>query len=1132
MKKWGAGRSGRKFDLLLNLGVALTVIVAIDAAACEGPIGRLVAAEGLVEVKGESAATWVAVKSGHLLCRSDRVAVRGDGRVAIVLDNEVMIRLDRNTTLTLTEVAADRDSQVGLVQGIVHVVSRFRKRFGISTPFVNAMVDGTEFTVASDTAKARVTVDEGRVRTLNDHGEKLVVAGEAAEAEAGMAPHGIVVRRLDAIAWAIHYPMVVWGDDAELSRLDEPLAATVRRVRALAVLARYGEALSLADAQQGRSDALAALRANLLLALGRSDEANEAGGTLVRAADAAALQAIVAMARNQTELALATAQRAVAADANSVAARMALSYALQGQRQLNQALAEAVHATELAPANPVAWARRAELELSMARLAAGRDSAGRALQLAPDMPRARAMLGIAQLLDRDASAALATLEAAVATDPADPLAHFGLGLVHVKQNDIERGRREIEIAVLLDPTNAELRSYLGRAYLEESRSSPAAAEFAVARRLDPASPTPWYFDAFRKLRDGDPLGAIVDGEEAIARNDNRAVLRPSELIDQDRAARSASIGAAYSEVGFKERMFSSAARALDDDPASPAAHRLLADAYAEEGRNETARMSELLQAQLHQPLGQWPVPAQYGVSQAPVLGGPRAVSPDDLSAFFDTRPERLAASGVAGDHGVRGNSLTVARTWDTMQVGFASFNYHSDGFRDNTDVALSAARLDILAATEGGGMVYAQYSRTRSETGDLAQRLFLETDPNLRRWLDIDVARVAFRQPLSATDEVLVETSYVDRIDRKRSVTTITIPPLVLDSDYRKSSRGRQLSLQYSGRFDANQLVTGVAANQTSQPDNVVATVSDPSGPGVPIVVSIPRSGSHNLAYAYLRLPITESWVAYGGLAYHRFQADGISSVNRVLGKVGLSFASSNGTVVRFASMQNVRGFISEEEGLEPTMFGGFNQVFDDFNGSLMTRTALRIEQHFGGVGHVGAELSQRRLSVPANGCLPSEACRTIWSDPTRQLFASTMLGQKAGISAAWQNESLYRNTAAIPNTAYRSVVDSIPSRTRTESLPLRLWFSPGAGFHGEFEVVRVRQEAVLNADEQKSSFRVANLRFKWRPVASPAYVLELAGFNLSDRRFRFQDTDFNDLPRTPMYYPARTVVVRLDVRF
>jgi hypothetical protein len=61
----------------------------------------------------------------------------------------------------------------------------------------------------------------------------------------------------------------------------------------------------------------------------------------------------------------------------------------------------------------------------------------------------------------------------------------------------------VEIAALLDPANAELRSYLGRAYMEEARSKVAGDQFDLARRLDPAS-HPWYFDAFRQLREGEP----------------------------------------------------------------------------------------------------------------------------------------------------------------------------------------------------------------------------------------------------------------------------------------------------------------------------------------------------------------------------------------------------------------------------------------------------------------------------------------------------------------------------------------------------------------------------------------------------------------------------------------------------
>lgn len=58
--------------------------------------------------------------------------MRGPGRAAIVLAQDVLVRLDQNTTLTLPEASTAGELQ--LPKGVVHVISRFNKRFGIITP--------------------------------------------------------------------------------------------------------------------------------------------------------------------------------------------------------------------------------------------------------------------------------------------------------------------------------------------------------------------------------------------------------------------------------------------------------------------------------------------------------------------------------------------------------------------------------------------------------------------------------------------------------------------------------------------------------------------------------------------------------------------------------------------------------------------------------------------------------------------------------------------------------------------------------------------------------------------------------------------------------------------------------------
>lgn len=602
----------QKFALRpLYLGLRLVFsglsAVSFGALACDPPAGRLAATEGRIEVRAAGEGQWRVASPRQPLCPGDQVAVRGPGRAAVVLAQDVLVRLDHNTTLTLPDSATT--GELKLPQGVVHVISRFSRRFGIITPFVNAFVDGTEFTVTSDDSRARVVVAEGRVRTGNSAGELRIEAGQAIEARAGSAPAGITMRPLDAVAWAIHYPQVQHLRPVELATYPEATRQALAAAQGELAAGRARNALDrLAPLSEVDSTPdLAVLKAGALLGLGQVDAA---GALIARFAPGThpaldATATVIHVARNDPA-ALETARQNVERNPDAPAAQLAYSYALQAARQLPAALEAARRAASLSPDAPLAHARQAELELGLGRAGPGGDAARRALTLAPDTPRAAALAAFALLMTGDTSAAAADFAAALARNDTDPLAHFGLGLALMRQGQTEAGRREVEIAALLDPANAELRSYLGRAYMEEARSKVAGDQFDLARRLDPASPTPWYFDAFRQLREGEPLAALYNGEQALTRNANRSVLRSGTLLDQDRAARSASLSAAYQQVGLAAPAQAAAMNAIESDPASPAAHRLLADAYAEVPRFEGARLSELLQANLRQPIGQWP----------------------------------------------------------------------------------------------------------------------------------------------------------------------------------------------------------------------------------------------------------------------------------------------------------------------------------------------------------------------------------------------------------------------------------------------------------------------------------------------------------------------------------------------
>ncbi len=233
-------------------------------------------------------------------------------------------------------------------------------------------------------------------------------------------------------------------------------------------------------------------RAGLLLLVGRADEAEPDIETALREnqnnTDALSLKAIIAIVRNDKTKALELANQAVNIDDKSATARIALSYALQANFKIEEALKEARQATERDQTNALAWARVAELELSIPNYDKSKEAAERAVKLNPNLARTQSVLGFANLTRIDTKAAKESFNKAIELDQADPLPRLGLGLATIREGNFAEGREEIEIAASLDPNNSFIRSYLGKAYYEEKRD--------IARE----SSLSWLRNVIRKIQ--------------------------------------------------------------------------------------------------------------------------------------------------------------------------------------------------------------------------------------------------------------------------------------------------------------------------------------------------------------------------------------------------------------------------------------------------------------------------------------------------------------------------------------------------------------------------------------------------------------------------------------------------------
>ncbi|MCB1906016.1 MAG: FecR domain-containing protein [Rhodocyclaceae bacterium] len=1088
----------------------------LATAACDEPAGQLINAEGLVERRATETSPWQVIEVPATLCAGDMIAVRPPGRAAVQLRDGSLLRLDENSTLHVLAASRERQTELGLVEGFLHVITRMRKHFSVTTPFINALVEGTEFSVASRKRRAQVVVESGTVRTENAHGSVVLPAGAAIEAIADAGPRQIEVRPLDALRWAIHYPQIVWHDDDALARLPAAQADALRAAQAQMAAARYGDALRLLDGV-GNGPEATSTRVSLLLALGRVDDAVATLDRVQHEGDPAlaALTALIQVARNQPQ-GSDTARQAAAAGPDSAAARLALSHARQARGALDEALAAARDATRLAPQNPFAWARRAELELSLTLTAAARRSLAELTARAPQLPRAKTLLGFAELIDGATGAARQRFGEALAADDSDPLAYFGQGLAAVRSGDYEDGRRDIERAVLLDPGNAELRAYLARVYVEEDRSALAGKELELARRLDPASPTPWQFDALRKLRDNDPVGALADGRRAIELNDNRAVLRSPHLLDIDRAAHSASLGPAYSRLGFDLSLRRAAIDALFDDPIGASGHRLLADALTLMPRHQAARTSASLKARLRQPLGRAPLPQHVVAQKFPIAEGSRALSPEEGTDLFLRGTGHLFVTAVAGNQETRAASIAAMRAAERAEVSLNHYHYQRSGLDGFPDTRISGTHLGMRFAPSATHTVLAELSTAELKGGPDVPGLLQDSMPPLvDNPLNRDTARLAFRHAPGTDSETLIVASS----DRLRERSEFDFGPVFGSSTLSTTAYANTVEILHSSHLSEHRLTLGAGHYRENSKGVQIPSFGFPP---------MWARSTHTTIYGRVDYKHSNKMTVHVAATHDDLDDMPPASATRAGGKIGLSYDLAAPTRLQLAIAQGIKGPKYYDQTILPTDFAGFNQTFDDFTGTRWRSQAISVDHRLGNGGRIGAGASHRLLDVPNAGCGFAVGCRTDWDEWLYEAYVEKPLTADIALSLNWIVEKL-------DFTGDASDSPTLPSYVRTELVPIGIWWHLTDRLSSRIEATHLRQHAMIDPGggivDRTEDVWLANVHLSHEEPRQ-RFGFSIDVHNLFDRRFRFQNTDWNGSPRTPLFYADRTVLLQLTMRY
>ncbi|HEY8519352.1 MAG TPA: FecR domain-containing protein [Gammaproteobacteria bacterium] len=1057
-----------------------------------------------MQVQRANTSRWMPAAVKDTLCTGDSLRVLEFGEATIRLPDATVFTVDANTSLTFAEPQGDTRSLVSLLRGIIHIISRDPRALKFSTPYANAGLEGTEFSIEVTSDETSITVLEGEVVMSNAAGTAYVAPGERGSAAAGRSPRvERAANALDVVRWASHYPPVVDGslpgpDEAPAAaRANDPEFYAARAARRL----RYGRLLE-ARADLERAEALAPGHSTAL-----------------------ALRAVIAAARSDTAEALRLAGEATAAAPDSVPALLALAYARQRAGDFAGALQSVERATEVEPDNATAWARLAELHLAMADYDSSVAAATRALEIDPVLAYGEAMLGFARLRQMRAAAAAEAFRRAIALDTNDPLPRVGLGLALIQSGDLEAGRRQLEIAVILDPTNSLVRSYMAKTYGAEHRLALSETQLELAKAFDPLDPTPWLYDALRKREQNEPVAALHDLGRATDLNDRRAPYRSRLLVDEDLGARSAGWGRLYRELGFEELALLRGWQAVAADPADYSAHRLLADVYSTLPRHEIARVNELFQSQLLQPINVTPIQPQLAEVSRSFAGklGPTELAFDEFTAPLSENGIRLRGSAAVADDRTRGQDVIVAGLHDRVSYSLGHYLFETDGFRPNNDFEQSVTNAFVQFRANPDTSLLAEIRLANIESGDLQARF----DPNayipeLRMDENVDTLRVGVRRNLSSHAEILASLQYQD------IALSGTSGPLFSVRSDSSAYAGDFSHLYDSGRWH---VTSGFFVLERERTDLRLIDVDEPLPPGVARVTEQTDDVRQISPYVYATFAATPDLRLTIGASADSLDG-GQSDRERLNPKLGLWWQPTARTSVRAAAFRTLQGPLVSRRNilprLEPVQVAGFNQFFYGSEGDLATRYGIGVDHAFSERVSGGIEISEREIELPLHAQVgPISADVGNSDEQLRRAYLHWTPSARVAFKAEYQRDD-FDNGGGLFNGF---------SSMKIERLPLEARYFHRSGLSVGVTGTYARQEGYF-ADSvfiTPSTSTVYGEDSFWIFDASVGYrlpnrrgIVSLNVANLFDERFQFQDID----PENPEFLPDRTIYLRFTLAF
>jgi outer membrane receptor protein involved in Fe transport len=359
--------------------------------------------------------------------------------------------------------------------------------------------------------------------------------------------------------------------------------------------------------------------------------------------------------------------------------------------------------------------------------------------------------------------------------------------------------------------------------------------------------------------------------------------------------------------------------------------------------------------------------------------------------------------------------------------------------------------------------------------------------------------------------------------DRNGDQELVTTGPRI---DERNDETGDQIESQVLFRRDAYSLIAGggayhVDVDREFNFDFSPAPCLIPTG--CEVTSTFDREQQNLYLYGNLALPSPVTWTV--GFGYDWYEQRDLD-IDKLSPKLGAQWDITDRVRLRAAAFETVKRDLIASQTIEPTQIAGFNQFFDDLNGTKARRYGLGLDARLTGQVYGGLEASWRELDTPTfEG---DSVTRAKWDEELYRAYIYWTPHDQWAVSAEliWDG---FKSADEEPNV-------DIPAEVKTASVPVTVrYFSP-LGIFGQIGLTYVHQDVARRASstvaEGHDDFVLLDATVGYR-LPQRRGIFSLEARNLLDSGFDYQDDNYrSNEPRTPGYLPERIILGRLTLTF